>query len=94
MTPVLLFASPEALSLEESLVRALNTSLEPLEVRQFEDGGVRVRPLSPGRDADAFILQSLLGADRLSVHDRLFRLAFLIAALRDHGAARITAVTP
>ncbi len=65
-----------------------------MEVRNFEDGEVKVRPLSPVRNADAYVVQSLHSDVGLSVHDRLCRLLFLIATLRDHGAARITAVTP
>lgn len=89
-----LFAFPEARHIADPLAHALNTTLAPLELRPFEDDEVKVRPLAPVGGSDAFVVQSLHGRDKLSVHDRLCRLLFLIAALRDHGAARVTAVTP
>lgn len=74
--------------------KALNLALAPLEDRAFKDGEAKIRPLTSVRGQDVFVIQSLHGDASWSVHDRLCRLLFLMATLRDHGAARITAVTP
>lgn len=64
------------------------------EERAFEDGEHKLRPLVSVRDRDVFIVQALAGDAELSVNDRLARLLFFIATLRDHGARRVTAVAP
>lgn len=64
------------------------------EERDFEDGEHKIRPLETVRNRDVFVVQSLYGSDGLSINDKLARLLFLLAGLRDNGAARITAVVP
>lgn len=64
------------------------------EERDFGDGEHKVRPLESVRGRDIYLVQSLYGDRRLGVNDRLIRLLFLTGALRDAGAARITAVIP
>ncbi len=91
---MLLFALPEALHIAQPVSKALNMALAPLEDRAFKDGETKIRPLTSVRGQDVFVIQSLHGDATWSVHDRLCRLLFLMATLRDHGAARITAVTP
>ena len=44
--------------------------------------------------ADAYVIQSLHSGPSQSAADKLCRLLFLIGALKDAGAARVTAVTP
>ena len=46
------------------------------------------------RGADVFVLHSLHGGQEQSVNDKLCRLLFFIGALKDSGAARVTALTP
>ena len=89
-----LFALPEALHIADPLAAALKTTLAPLEDRAFEDGEGKLRPMVSVRDEDIYLVQSLHGDETLSVHDRLCRMLFLMATLRDHGATRITVVTP
>lgn len=91
---MLLFAPTEAEHLAEPLARELKTGLAALEDRRFEDGEGKLRPLVSVRGQDVYVIQSLSGDDKLSIHDRLCRLLFLMATLRDHGAKRVTAVTP
>lgn len=64
------------------------------EERDFEDGEHKIRPLETVRNRDVFVIQSLYGSDGFSINDKLVRLLFLLASLRDNGAARITAVVP
>ena len=72
----------------------LKQPLAAHEERGFEDGEHKVRPLVGVRGADVYVIQSLHGDESESVHDKLCRLLFFIAALKDHGAARVTAVVP
>ncbi|MFC7300200.1 ribose-phosphate diphosphokinase [Cognatiluteimonas weifangensis] len=64
------------------------------EERDFEDGEHKTRPLQSVRGADAYVLHSLHDDAESSPNDKLCRLLFFLAALRDHGAARVTAVLP
>jgi ribose-phosphate pyrophosphokinase len=64
------------------------------EERDFEDGEHKIRPLESVRGRDAYVVESLYGDDLLSVNDKLARVLFFIGALRDAGAARVTAITP
>jgi ribose-phosphate pyrophosphokinase len=73
---------------------ALGVSLAPHEIRAFEDGEHKGRPLGSVRGRDCFVLASLHGDGTHSVNDRLCRLMFFAAALKDAGAARVTAVAP
>ncbi|WP_366657144.1 ribose-phosphate diphosphokinase [Fodinicurvata sp. EGI_FJ10296] len=77
-----------------SIAAALGHAPAPHEERDFEGGEHKARPLTSVRDEDVFVLHDLVGDARFSVNDRLVRLLFFLAACRDHGAARVTAVTP
>lgn len=72
----------------------LATKLAPAEERNFEDGEHKLRPLVSVRERDCYILHSLHGDDEETVNDKLFRLLFFAATLRDHGAACVTLVCP
>jgi ribose-phosphate pyrophosphokinase len=80
--------------LGEDVACACGVELSPHEVRPFEDGEHKVRPLVSVRGADVFVLHSLYGDASESVSDKLCMLLFFLAALRDAGAGRVTAVTP
>jgi len=87
--------SPEASgTFAGDVAAALRLGLAGLEARVFEDGEHKTRPLESVRGRDVYVLQSLASDDRLSVNDRLVRLLFFVGALRDAGAARVTAVMP
>jgi len=78
----------------QSLSGALEVSLSPHEERVFPDGERKLRPLVDPRGADAYVVLSLHGGPVDSPHDKLCRLLMFIATLKDHGAARVTAVVP
>lgn len=70
---------------------------EPLaahEEREFVDGEHKLRPLDDVESADVYLVQSLYGDEHSSVDDKLVRLLFFIATLKDAGAARVSAVIP
>ncbi len=65
-----------------------------LEERTFEDGEYKIRPLEAIAGADICVVQSLHAGPQASADDKLNRLLFFIGALKESGAARVTAVCP
>lgn len=91
---MLLFGLDLQCRVAPALAAALDESLSAHEERRFEDGECKLRPLVDPRGADAYVVASLHGGPQDSPHDKLFRLLMFVAALREHGAARVTAVVP
>lgn len=89
-----LFALSGTETLGEKIAKSLGCCLAALEERSFEDGEHKVRPLETVAGCDVYVLHSLHGGPDESPNDKLCRLLFLIGALKDAGAARVTAVTP
>lgn len=89
-----LFALDATKQFGEAVAGALRIKLSPLEEREFEDGEHKARPLDTVRNAEAYVIQSLHGDLRQSPNDKLCRLLFFIATLKDNGARRVTAVVP
>lgn len=80
--------------LTAALQQALDLAPAPHEDRAFEDGEHKLRPLTDPLGADCVVLHGLHGDARFSPHDKLARLLMFAATLRDHGAARVTALVP
>jgi ribose-phosphate pyrophosphokinase len=91
---MLLFSLDPDSSFAAALADDLEETLSPFEDRAFEDGEHKLRPKVDPRGADAYVVSSLYGGPVRSPHDKLFRLLMFIATLREHGAARVTAVVP
>lgn len=81
-------------ALARALAAALGVRIAPHEERRFVDGECKLRPLVDVRGADACVLLGLHGGPIDSPHDKLWRLLAFVATLRDHGAARVTALVP
>lgn len=77
-----------------ALAAALDETIAPHEDRAFEDGEHKLRPVVDPRGADTYVIGSLHGGPGESPNDKLVRLLMFAAALREHGAARVTAVVP
>jgi ribose-phosphate pyrophosphokinase len=92
--PMLLFSLEPDDPLAAALAQALGVPLAPHEDRGFEDGEHKWRPLVDPRGADAYVVAGQHGGPTGSPHDKLVRALMFIATLRDHGAARVTAVVP
>lgn len=92
--PPLLFALQATADLGRAVARAFGCELAAHEERSFEDGEHKVRPLDPVGGASVHVIQSLHGGPSESANDKLCRLLFFIGALKDAGAARVTAVVP
>ena len=73
---------------------ACGCDLAPMEEREFEGGEHKTRPLVSVRGEHVYVVQSLSGDAAASANDRLCRLLFFIAGLKDCGAARVTACVP
>jgi ribose-phosphate pyrophosphokinase len=89
-----LFALRATAGLGKAVADALGQPLAPHEERDFEDGEHKARPLEPVAGRDVYVVQSLNGGPAMSANDRLCRLLFFTGALKDAGAARVTAVVP
>lgn len=88
------FALHATSELGGNIAMALGRPLNAHEERTFEDGEHKVRPLDPVSGKHVYVVQSLHGGPHESAHDKLCRLLFFIAALKDAGAATVTAVVP
>jgi ribose-phosphate pyrophosphokinase len=93
-TPLRLFALGASAELGAAVAAALGEPLAAHEEREFEDGEHKARPLDAVNGADVYVIQSLHSGPVQSANDRLCRLLFFIGAIKDAGAARVTAVTP
>lgn len=91
---LMLFALGGSRAFGERIAARLGMALSPVEEREFEDGEHKARPLVGVRGADVYVLHSLSGEPGQSANDKLCRLLFLIGALKDAGAARVTALAP
>jgi ribose-phosphate pyrophosphokinase len=88
------FAMDASRSFGERVAGALGRPLDAHEEREFDDGEHKARPLVAVRGEPVYVLQSLHGDAQASGDDKLVRLLFFCGALRDHGAARVTALVP
>lgn len=89
-----LFALAASREFGSAVAAALGQPLARHEEREFDDGEHKARPLDAVTGADVYVVQSLHGGPDQSVNDKLCRLLFFIGALKDAGAARVTAVAP
>jgi ribose-phosphate pyrophosphokinase len=89
-----LFALEDSRAYGERVAARLGVVLVSHEERDFEDGEHLARPLQTVLSRHAVVIHSLYAAAGRSVDDKLCRLLFFCAALKDSGAARVTAVLP
>jgi ribose-phosphate pyrophosphokinase len=89
-----LFALHATNGLGRQIADALGVPLASHEERDFEDGEHKARPLDNVRGTDVYVVQCLHGGPAESANDKLCRLLFFIGALKDAGAARVTALAP
>jgi ribose-phosphate pyrophosphokinase len=90
----LVFAPHASRALGERIAAHLKTELAASEEREFENGEHKMRPLVNVRDRDVYVAGLLCGDAIASTNDKLCRVLFFIAALKDAGAARVTALVP
>ena len=90
----MLFALGASGGLGRTIADALGQKLCRHEERGFEDGEHKARPLESVEGADVYVVQNLYGGPDESANDKLCRLLFFVGALKDAGAARVTAISP
>lgn len=94
LSPVL-FALGGSERLGSAVAAAAGIELAALEEREFERGEHKARPLVGVRSRDVAILHGVHGdLAGPSVNDRLMRLWFFAAAVRDAGARSVTVLVP
>lgn len=91
---MLLFGLEASRSFAEKVANTLGVELAAHEEREFEDSEHKARPLVSVRGRDVFVIQSLYGGPDQSPNDKLCRLLFFSAAMKENGADRVTAVVP
>jgi ribose-phosphate pyrophosphokinase len=91
---MLLFAPAHSSSFAHAVAKHLGVELAASEEREYEGGEHKIRPRQSVRGEDVFVLQSLCGDSQATANDKLCRLLFFIGALKDAGAARVTACLP
>lgn len=89
-----LFAPLHTRALGERIAAALGVPLAATEEREHDFGEHKMRPAEPVNGQDVYVVQSLHGDVHASSNDKLCRLLFFLAALRDAGAAQVTACIP
>jgi ribose-phosphate pyrophosphokinase len=87
-------ALPDALELARSIAWSTGAGLAPAELRSFEDGEFKARPTLDPAGRHCLVVGVMHGDARESPQDRMGRLLFLIAALKDHRAARVDLLVP
>ncbi|MFL5283903.1 MAG: ribose-phosphate diphosphokinase [Rhodopila sp.] len=92
--PLSFFGLQGSRDIAERIATRLEVPLARHEERVFEDGEHKTRSLESVRGHDVFVLHSLYGEPAQSGNDKLCRLLFFCGALKDAGAARVTAVVP
>jgi ribose-phosphate pyrophosphokinase len=93
-TDLALFALNASRPFGVGVAAELGVSLSEHEEREFDDGEHKSRPLVNIRGRDAFVIQSLYADANQSVNDKLVRLLFFLATLKDASAGHVTAIVP
>jgi ribose-phosphate pyrophosphokinase len=91
---MLLFACNGSHEFGTRVAEFLGAPLSSHEERGFDDGEHKTRPLVSVRGKDVYVIHSLHGGPTESANDKLCKLLFFLAALRDNGASRVTALAP
>lgn len=90
----MLFAFEPDRALGECMAARLARPLARHEERDFDGGEHKIRPLDEVAGRDVHVLHGLHGEPGRSANDKTIRLLFFIGALKDAGAARVTAIAP
>jgi ribose-phosphate pyrophosphokinase len=94
MTAHHVFALNATAPFGERIAASLGHPLSPHEEREFEDGEHKVRPLTGVRGSACYVIQSLHAGPDQTASEKLIRLLFFAGALKQSGAANVTALVP
>lgn len=90
----LLFALDGSQAYANRVAQRLGCELSDLEERNFEDGEHKTRALEQVGGRHSVVFQALYSDAQQSVNDKLCRLLFFCAALKDAGARRVQVIAP
>ncbi|QEY63135.1 ribose-phosphate pyrophosphokinase [Metapseudomonas lalkuanensis] len=90
----LLLALHESHAFATRVARHLALPLGALAEHRYEDGEYKCRPLDPVSGRNVVVFSGLYPEPGLSVHDKLCRMLFLCAAIKDAGARHLQVVCP
>lgn len=91
---MLLFAPAQSTPFALAVAKHIGIELAVSDEREYEGGEHKLRPRQSVRGEDVFVVHGLCGDAQASANDKLCRLLFFIGALKDAGAARVTACLP
>ena len=94
MDAVALFAPAASTGFAQRVAAALGIPVSAHEECVFDGGERMLRPIESVQGRSVYLLHSLFGDTHGSANDRLCALLFLIGALKDAGAERVTACVP
>lgn len=92
--PPLLFALSESQVFAQSVAGHLGLALSTVEEHRYEDGEYKCSALEPVAGRDVVVLSGLYAEAGLTVHDKLCRLLFFAASIKDAGARHLQVVSP
>jgi ribose-phosphate pyrophosphokinase len=90
----MVFALGPSAEFGRAVADEMGIGVAPHEERYFEDREFKVRPLVDVAGREVYVIDSLDGDATQSANDKLCRMLFFIAALKDAGARRVNAVAP
>ncbi|WP_216891425.1 ribose-phosphate diphosphokinase [Pseudomonas putida] len=90
----LLFALQGSQAYGHAVARRLGVTVSMHEERDYEDGEHKCWPTVSANGRQVVVFHSLYGDEHRSTHDKLCRLLFFCAALKDAGACQVTVVAP
>jgi ribose-phosphate pyrophosphokinase len=89
-----LFVLSESRMVGLAIAEHARLEVASLEERRFEAGEFKLRPLVSVREHDVCVIETLAATPEAPIADRLVRLLFLLAGLRDAGARSRIALVP
>ncbi len=90
----LIFALDSSKAFGTMVAEATGMTLSGHEERDFPEGEHKIRSLVDVRNKSVFVIYSLYGEIELTVNDKLCRLLFFIASLKDAGALEVAVIAP
>ena len=89
-----IFSLDHRQDLSLGIAERLGVGLSPVEIRQFDDGEFKIRPLISVAGDDVSIIATFVREGGLGVHEKLCLALFLASALRGAHAQTVQLITP
>lgn len=89
-----LFTINGSKSFSECVARSMKMGLSSHSEKNHLDGEVYIRSAVNVRESSVFIIASIYGDNHESVNDKLAKVEYMIGAMKDAGAIRVTLIAP